>query len=52
VTLIARFVRFVAGAFVAVLIVLALLDEDALLAPHIVGRSRSPPTLIIDIINK
>lgn len=39
VTLIARFIRFVAGAFVAVLILMALLDEDTLLTSHVVGRS-------------
>jgi hypothetical protein len=38
VTLIARFIRFVAGAFVAVLILMALLDEDTLLTSHVVGR--------------
>ncbi len=48
VTLIARFIRFIAGAFVAVLILMALLDEDTLLTSHVVGRY--PPTTSILII--
>jgi hypothetical protein len=48
VTLIARFIRFIAGAFVAVLILMALLDEDTLLTSHVVGRyPPTPPILIL-----
>lgn len=46
VTLIARFVRFVAGAFVAVLIALALVDEDVLLDSHVIGRHVHSPQIL------
>jgi len=38
VILLARFIRFIAGAFVTVLVILALVDEDILLQSHVIDK--------------